>query len=629
MCGIAGIINFDKSPVDRNFITSITDLIAYRGPDNEGFYFDDENGIGFGHRRLSIIDTSTLGHQPMSNDDETIWITYNGEVYNYLELKDQLKSKGYTFRSNSDTEVILKAYEEWGEDCVKYFNGMWGFAIWDKNKQKLFCSRDRMGVKPFYYFYDSKSFIFASEIKQILLYPDYKFSVYNPALYDYLVYNQINNSTKTLYKDIYQLFGGHSLVIDLSQNKFNFKTYEYWDIDLQKTITGLKDNEYTELFFKEIERSIKYRLRSDVPVGSCLSGGLDSSTIVCLTNKILKNQGNSFIQKTFSSCFEDERFDERNYIELVKQNDSLDCYYTFPDPETLKNEFKKIVWHGDGPIAYGSTFSQRCVFKLAKENNVTVMLDGQGGDEVLAGYHRYFWFYLNQLLRDLKLTAFLNEIYYLNKNHNYGLSILSKVLSISPTPDGLWRKEEPNWLKTDFYESSKPFSTAIKFKHKTFSSDKFKDDLYKLLRYTCLPALLYYEDRNSMSFSVESRVPFLDYKLIELAFALPHNQKIRNGTTKHILRKALKNIVPEKILNRQDKMGFESPDSVWIDYPLKEFFLTILDSETTKKLNIFNISEVKKILNLNYQDRLQYNSILWKIIATIIWYEVNTENYHP
>ncbi|MBN2374632.1 asparagine synthase (glutamine-hydrolyzing) [bacterium] len=628
MCGITGIINIDRIPVNRDLIKTMNDIIHYRGPDHYSFYFDDENGVGFGHRRLSIIDLSPSGNQPMSNEDKTIWITYNGEIYNYLELKEDLKAKGIPFKSKSDTEVILKAYEEWGDDCVRHFNGMWSFAVWDKNKKRLFCSRDRLGIKPFYYFYDGKVFVFASEIKQILMHPGYKSGVNMDALFDYLAFGRFNISEETFYENIYQLMGGNSLYLDLSGDNPRLNIIKYWDINLESKCNALTDQEYAEGFYNEFSRSVKLRLRSDVAVGSCLSGGLDSSSIVCVANKQMKESGKGYTQKAFSVCYENNAFDEREFIEEVKKVTDIESFCIFPQPDDLQKEIKDAIWHLDGPTINGSVYSQRRLFKAANEHGVKVMLDGQGGDEVLAGYHEYFWPYLLNLLSEFRFLKFFSEVCFLKKNHGYSIpSTIERLFRNS----GLYTKNRCKYLKLlkkEFYNNRKKRSIASEFNQKRFCNERLKNTLYRLIKYTNIPQLLHYEDRNSMAFSVESRVPFLDYRLVEYAFSLPDDQKIRDGTTKYVLRKALSGILPEKIIQRQDKIGFVSPDIRWLTGPLKDYFFELLDSRAAKDLNIFHTEKVKRFFD-NDKKRARYNLIFWRIIGAIVWYDNMINNYIP
>lgn len=621
MCGITGIINLNKEPVNRDLINKMNDLISYRGPDDEGFYFDDESGIAFGHRRLSIIDLSKRGHQPMPNQDQSLWITYNGEIYNYIELREELISKGHHFNSNSDTEVIIKSYQQWGEDCVKKFNGMWAFAIWDKTNKKIFCSRDRFGVKPFYYFFNKKVFIFSSEIKQILMHPEYRFSPNKSVLYDYLISFKFNITEKTFYENINQLMGSNSLTLDLSTESPLLKIKEYWDIDLDNQLENLSEQEYSDEFSNRFYNSIKLRLRSDVPVASCLSGGLDSSSIVCMANQQLKDMPNKSSQETFCSCHKDKRFDETEFAKAVEEKINIKSNYIYPDPQYFKEEIKDLVWHMDGPTVNGSIYCQRCIFKAANQRGIKVMLDGQGGDELLAGYHDYFAYYLIQLIKERKFITFLKELFHLRQKYNYRLNDIFRKIRSTFTNINNIDKEKFRWLNKDFQNYHLNSSAFLNTRFMNYTSNSLKNELYKLIKYTNMPSLLHYEDRNSMTFSIESRVPFLDYKLVEYVFSIPNNQKIRNGKTKIVLRNAMKHLLPEKVLNRIDKMGFESPDKVWIDSIFKDYLWNLINSTAAKELDIFDLDELRELVKTKSLPAGE----LWRILGTILWYEITKE----
>ncbi|MBW2059864.1 MAG: asparagine synthase (glutamine-hydrolyzing), partial [Deltaproteobacteria bacterium] len=328
MCGIAGICEFGDGSVHVSCLKSMTAAIAHRGPDDEGYVLfgngvtleldgmeTDAAGepffLGLGHRRLSIIDLSAAGHQPMPNEDGTIWITYNGEIYNFLEIREELRKRGHRFRSNTDSEVILHSYEQWGVDCLRRFNGMWAFALWDGKKRRLFCARDRFGIKPFYFCREGDRFLFASEIKAILAYPRVRRIPNDACIYPYLAYGHLDTTGETFFKGIEQLRGGHYLTVDLESRRIALS--RYWDIKPETAASGKSDKTYADEFLELFTDAVRMRLRSDVTVGTCLSGGLDSSSIVCITSRLLGNNG----LRTFSSCFEDERYDERPFIDEV------------------------------------------------------------------------------------------------------------------------------------------------------------------------------------------------------------------------------------------------------------------------------------------------------------------------
>jgi len=561
MCGIAGIYNLDKKPVKEKDLKKMTDLMTHRGPDDEGFYL--KNNVGFGHRRLSIIDLSAAGHQPMSNEDKTIWIVYNGEIYNYLELRDKLEKRGHVFKSQTDTEVIIHSYEEWQEGCFEKFNGMWALAIWDEIKQKLLLSRDRFGVKPLYYFKDKNVFAFASEIKALLAIGIAK--VPNDKLiYDFLKFGMLDHTDETFFLNINKIPPAHYVLFD-QKGGLTFK--RYWNFEVKNEIENKKisDEFWAEKFLEVFTNAVKIRLRSDVAVGSCLSGGLDSSSIVCLINNFLKEQGVKQIgqrQKTFSSCFDDKRFDEREYIEEVVQQTKAEKNYIFPSPEQFINELNKFLWHQEEPVRGTSMYAQFKVFEEAKRKNVIVLLDGQGGDELLGGYRKFYIFYLKLLCQEKKYFQALKEGLLLFSS----LDVL-KTLNVRSGLRyfGLGQKllAIESLFKNDFAKEFAKRNLNIGFNKNL--GQRLKDDLTKW----SLPILLRYEDKNASAHSVETRLPFLDYRLVEIVASMPLNQKLRNGWTKYILRKAMRKILPEKIRLRKEKIGFVTPEKVWFKSTLK------------------------------------------------------------
>ncbi|MGD9568057.1 MAG: asparagine synthase (glutamine-hydrolyzing) [Sedimentibacter sp.] len=438
MCGISGILNTNNG-VDIKKLKCMTDIIKHRGPDDEGFYLfgnqyenfaygnetmqeiknsgipsinelDDKSYfLGLGHRRLSIIDISENGHQPMRHAG--IVITYNGEIYNYIELREELKKFGYSFETEGDTEVLIKAYKHWGEDCVKHFNGIWSFAIWDKYNKKLFCSRDRFGEKPFHYYLDDECFIFSSEIKQIIEY-GIEPVANQKVLFAYLFYNIMDFSEETFFENIYNLRGGYNLSIELSSdNKIqSLKKYKYWEINYDtKNITSF-DKESEEVG-EYLKNSIKLRLRSDVEIGSCLSGGLDSSSIVTLACNMLNNEGyntNNF--KTFTSCYDDSmEMDERYYSDMVVKNSKCSNFKVKPSVNKIKSDLESLIWHQEEPFISLSIFAGWCVMEDCKNKGIKVLLDGQGGDETLLGYERFYAYALKDKIQRLKIHDAIKE----------------------------------------------------------------------------------------------------------------------------------------------------------------------------------------------------------------------------
>jgi asparagine synthase (glutamine-hydrolysing) len=651
MCGIAGYFSLNREKIDTKRFEFLLDTIKHRGPDDFGYavfnsdlrksrFVEDPNSLNgidftpdliFGHRRLSIIDLSPSGRQPMTDEKGNFWIVFNGEIYNYIELREELKSFGFNFRTHSDTEVILKAYEHWGEGCLNKFNGMFSFALWDVKEKRLFCARDRMGVKPFYYYVDKDRFVFASEIKAFLE-VDIERNANEQIVYDYLSQGLIDHTDDTFFYGIKQLSPAHYLV--LSEGKVDIR--RWWDIEDNK-LTDLSDDEYARRFYELFEDSIRLRLRSDVPIGTCLSGGLDSSSIVCIANKLMF-QGDYHReivgdrQRTFSSCFEDRKYDERVFIEEVIQKTNARSYYIFPEGKELFDLIPKVIWHQDEPFGSTSIFAQWHVMKLARENGVKVLLDGQGADELLAGYHGYFGTYYVDLARSLHILRLFAELYFYKKIHKKFQPMIFASVARAILPDSLIAvlRKMPAirnaskqatignvWIDRDF---EKVYRREYTFKEKFKSS--LKNQLYSLFMYSSLPALLHYEDRNSMAFSIEARVPFLDYRLVEYIFSLPSEQKIRSAMTKVALRNAMKGILPEKVRTRVDKMGFVTPENIWFRSILKDKIIDIIESNEFKNIGYFNVPEVKKKFESHCRGEKDIGFTIWRWINLFLWYEM-------
>lgn len=643
MCGIAGYLSISKNRVASRQFKVAVETLFHRGPDDFGYalfdaakelsLFTDEperenihSDLILGHRRLSIIDLSPAGRQPMTDESGRFWIVYNGEVYNYIELKEELKSRGYAFRTNSDTEVILKAYEEWGTECLNRFNGMFAFALWDVKKKTLFCARDRVGVKPFYYYHDGKRFIFASEIKGLLK-AGIERKINNQIVYDYLSSGLLDHTEDTFFEGIKQLRPAHYLMI----SKDGLTLKRWWDIE-DRELSGCSDEEYARRFYELFEDSVRLRLRSDVPVGTCLSGGLDSSTIVCVANSFMfKGDYLKDVvgerQRTFSSCFEDRKYDERVFIEEVVKKTNVASHYTFPEGEKLFDIIPDVIYHQDEPFGSTSIFAQWHVMKLAKENGIKVLLDGQGADELLAGYHGYFGAYYTELLKGLHILKFLHELFSYKKIYGKLQPMMFAAMARAVLPDifiSMLRKTSfipkaatCTWLDGDFEKKyRRGLPAANRFR------SPFKNHLYTLFACTSLPALLRYEDRNSMAHAIEARVPFLDYRLVEYIFSLPSEQKISNGMTKAVLRNATKGILPEKVRMRVDKMGFVTPENVWFRTFLKNRISDIIKSSGFHELGYFNIPEVKKTFTSHCRDEADMGFTIWRWVNLVLWREM-------
>jgi asparagine synthase (glutamine-hydrolysing) len=580
----------------------MTDAISHRGPDGEGFLLANECSIvaaygestpeeiknnrfdfspskhistiniepflAFGHRRLSIIDLSAGGHQPMCVKEKKIWITYNGEIYNYIEIRDELEKKGYRFFTNSDTEVILNSYREWGEQCLEKFNGMWAFVIYDREKNELFGARDRFGVKPFYYYTDENMFAFASEQKALLKAEGIKTGINPKAAFDFFLKNTMEHEEEGMFKNIFELFPSYAFRFNLQERKLI--QWKYYTLPVNEKWVNFSEEKFNSAVLKTRElffQAISLRLRSDVPIGSCLSGGIDSSAIVCTIDE-LRKKNNSTIKKIqlFTACFDEKEIDESPYAKLVADQVNGEWNRIYPTSAELLKDFSDFTYCQDLPIWHTSGFAQYSVMRAAKNKGIKVVLDGQGGDELFAGYYPYHFRYWMDLLKQGKIKSFHNETRSFPSSLSFMIGQLTRQYGTSLIPSHLMPAVYKNYFKDIRYLKPafwKEYKTRMAY-HEGFSSS-LNGLLAKEMYNFRLKAYLKCEDRSSMWHSVESRTPFSDDKeLIEYVFSLPPNMKIRNGVNKYILRESLKGLVPEKIRERKDKIGFVAPNKRWI-----------------------------------------------------------------
>lgn len=640
----------------------MNDTIRHRGPDDEGYVLFSQAGpvclggkdspedvfvthsdyrprgllhkaeatdchLAFGHRRLSIVDLSALGHQPMSYANGRYWITYNGEVYNHLELRTELEEAGYKFDSHSDTEVILAAYDHWGEECLSRFNGMWAFALYDTKARSLFFARDRFGVKPLYYWVaPDGAFCFGSEIKQFNVYPGWKAQVNGQRAYDFLVWGLTDHTDETLFKNVYQLRPGQSAIIDLQawpgqMANGRLPTKQWYTLTAQ-TFSG-DFVEAAAQFKNKFVESVKLRLRADVSVGSCLSGGLDSSSIVSVANQLLREQDAHSLQSTFSACADVEKFDERSWIDEVVRKTNVDAHFVYPSLEKLFDESPLITWHQDEPYGSTSIYAQWNVFRLAAENNVKVMLDGQGADEQLAGYHAYFAPRLVGLLRKGKCLALWQEMKMIKSQHGYSMtnlmtSMASYFLPLS-VQDILRRATgrahtSPSWLNA-LALGSDAVNPFFNFGGNTNTIQSLS---IAQLTVTHLQMLLHWEDRNSMAHSIESRVPFLDYRLVEFVLGLPDEYKLSCGITKQVQRAGMSGTLPDMIRDRRDKLGFVTPEEVWVKQQAPDMFRAKLDLAIKRSGGILK-PNAKIVLEDLISGRHSFNFGVWRMISFGEW----------
>jgi len=572
MCGIAALFGLVPG---QETIKQMTDMVFHRGPDAAGHRFFSHNGqdvAHLGHRRLSILDLSEHGNQPMSSPDDRFHITYNGEIYNYIELKKDLEKRGHQFNSQCDTEVLLAAFSEWGQSCLCKLNGMFAFVIYDSEEKKFFAARDRFGIKPLYFWVSKNGYLaFASEIKQLLALPDFQPCINHQRAYDFLNWAVHDHTDETLFSGVRQLRGGECWgeSVDRLQDSRS-KWYTIKHEPFKGTFDDATEH-YRDLFID----SVALRLRSDVKVGSCLSGGLDSSSIVCSIHEILKSQGNHDRQMTFSACSTVKKFDERQFMDHVISQTNHQAHFIYPDHRRLLEELDQIIWHQDEPFGSTSIFAQWEVFKLSKEHHVKVMLDGQGADEQLGGYTSCYGPHFLHLFRSLQWRVLLRE-----------MSLAKPSLPHVNPFVLLGSKLVPDWLRTPLsrlYRRPSKNPKWLCFRHLIAEDrDPFpmapKMDLPEYCRHmtmtSSLPMLLHFEDRDSMAHSVEARTPFLDSRLVELTLNLSNTSLISEGTTKRVLRESMKGTIPNQIYRRRDKIGFATAEEVWVKDPRFRLLLT-------------------------------------------------------
>ena len=601
MCGISGIINFDNTPVEEKDIRIMMEKMKHRGPDDEGLNLFDN--MGFGFVRLSILDLTLAGHQPMFSHDRRYVIVYNGEVYNYIELREELKGE-FQFKTGTDTEVILAAYQKWGEDCLDKFNGMFAFAIYDIIKKEIFAARDRYGIKPFYYYVDDDKFIFASEIKSILPLLSNK-EPNNSIIFDYLLYNRTDHTENTFFEGIKKMQHGYLLTI--KKGKIKFKKWYNLSEKLSKN-SPLSPDEYRDLF----NESLKLRLRSDVPVGVSLSGGIDSSSIV----SALIEDFNLIELNTFSAIYgKDEAADESNFIDayddIVKN-----MHFTTPDAHTFFNDFHSFIDAHNEPVPDIGPYAQFKVMALANKH-VKVTLDGQGADEQLAGYHYFFGSYYRELINKLKILKFLSENFYYFKKHKSINALKYYLYYLLPSH---FQIKVNNHMFPSINKTFIKNNNGNKLNEMLYNPKDLKESLIQHFEYK-LEHLLRWEDLNAMHFSIESRVPFLDYRLVEATLSTPSNQKIYKGETKHILREALKDILPFKITNRKDKKGFSNPREKWFrSQEFQNFIFELINSEKFKNRGYFDSQVANAQYKIHVNGGVDYSKEIWKWINLEIWF---------
>lgn len=638
MCGIAGIFHLHGGSVERSRLERMGLWLQHRGPDAQGVHL--QQGLGLVHRRLSIIDLDPRSHQPMHI--EHCWLVYNGEIFNYPELRAELETLGHSFRTESDSEVLIRAYLQWGRECLNRFNGMWAFALWDEHQQALWCARDRFGVKPFYYVLRDQEFRFASEPKALLGDDPGLRRVNWRALGRYLVEGITDDEPETCFADVRPLPAAHDLWLRPGQ-ELQFR--RYWQLTpglsaeagmaiARSRLEGLQPpaclsfepaqlpepldpacEEAAEVLRHLLQDAVRLRLRSDVPVGTCLSGGTDSSALVAFAAA----QRSQPI-RTFSSDYQEADCSESAFIQAVVEGCGTQATRLIPRPEELPGIMERLVWHQDEPTASAALFTQWKVMQSA-HGSVTVLLDGQGGDELFAGYLPYF----EDFLWDQVMASRENE------EIGPAQEVCQRNFS-RWVAKARWQRRLPRFLRKREKFKPDPYTPPHLLREELRQSmlgldrsrtprdpawpGRLSRRLAHDLAHLSIPQLLRYEDRNSMAFSLEARTPFLDYRVVEFAFSLPNHFKLQRGWTKFVLRRALQGHLPPQVVGRRDKKGYPTPASHWFRGPLKEWLAEHLFSPEAEEW--FQRSRLQRLFD-QHQSGQDMSWDLWRVLHVLVW----------
>ncbi|MFM8552512.1 MAG: asparagine synthase (glutamine-hydrolyzing) [Nitrospiraceae bacterium] len=637
MCGIAGIVQLTQQPLDGGLLETMTRSLAHRGPDGEGYVLLAREGpgkpiavtgrlsdslrsvprdyaVGFGHRRLAILDRSPLGHQPMACDRGDVWLTYNGELYNYLEIRQTLQQRGWTFRSMSDAEVLLYAYKEWGEACLAQFNGMFAFAIWDRARNRLFCARDRWGMKPFYYRVTEDRLTFGSEIKALLQESKARPAANQRLVHAYLLLGLQDHTDETFFDGIKQLRPGQALTLE--QGKLHIR--QWWKLDAAAAVEEIDEPTASRTFRDLFTDAVRLHLRSDVPVGSCLSGGLDSSSIVCTMQRRLGVKP----AKTFSACFDEPGCDERPYLHAVVQQTGIDSVEIFPDGRRLFQDLPRILWHQEEPLGSTSFLAQWAVMQAAGAQGIKVLLDGQGGDELLCGYPGYWGSYLGDLVRRGSVAKAWREFLAYRTTQaamsrtvaaNFARALLPSW-AVASARSRL--KGHGAWVNREF---AGRYSLATDYAER--GGTNLAKQVAAYLETHSLPALLHHEDRSSMAFSVEARLPFLDATLADQLLRWPARLKLRDGLSKVVLREAMAGVLPEAIRQRRDKMGFVTPQDRWLRDTWRPDIEALFQSPAFAQRDYWDAGRLRHTYRDYCAGRVELGNSIWRCLCVELWHQ--------
>lgn len=627
MCGLFASIGF---PPDRARI----DAVAHRGPEGAGWreFASGAGPVAIGHRRLAIIDVSDAGLQPMADGTGRFHLVFNGEIYNYIELRDELRARGRVFATESDSEVLLAAYMEWGERCLDRLLGMFAFLVWDERDKRLFAARDRFGIKPLYVVANGRGLAVGSEIKQLLGLPGLSGRMNLARVRDFLASGISDHTAETMFEGVLQLQPGCCAAIDAARAwTGEWRPRRWYAVPAHGTL-DLGEAEAAERFRELLTESVRMHLRSDVPVGSCLSGGLDSSSIVGLMSGMLDGEGRGAKVNTVSACYAEKSVDEKPFMDAVVARTGAEPHYVYPRAEDVFARAAEITWHQDEPFGSSSIFAQWCVFEEARRAGIKVMLDGQGADEQLAGYHSSYVYYMADLIRRRHILTLVRTM--IERDRVHGISFLDQAKRfVGPVLPGpvravLLRQRDAlvnhDWMGSSAFRALGPAPSALEVASQANGLPPVTDiaSLCVVLTFASnLQMLLHWEDRNSMAHSIEARVPFLDHRLVEFNLALGNDHKIVRSDTKRVLRRAMAEVLPESVRERRDKLGFSTPEQVWFRGPLRGLMEEGVEATIRRYPDLLNPEGTRRLSAEMLDGRRPVDFTLWRIVNMGIWGE--------
>ena len=658
MCGLSAIFSVDTR-IDPSELVNMTRSVLHRGPDDGGFIFigrslscqpvfiRDKSGrqavstllnslndnlqirVALGHRRLSIVDLGIGGLQPMSAQDGRYWVTYNGEIYNHIELREELMQLGHSFRSTSDTEVLLTAYVEWGTECLTRLNGMFAFVIFDRKTNRVFAARDRFGVKPLYYWVSNNGCLhFASEIKQFTDLSSWKPRLNGSRAYDFLAWGLSDHTRETAFKGVFQVLPGHQITFNLDNGNCFPHDDSRWVAErkwyqLSTSRVNASLEETAEEVHTRLTKSISLRLRSDVMMGANLSGGLDSSTIVCLIDELGKKYDNSPQMQCLNAFSGYPEFDERQYAEQVLNQIDAKPLFVKTQFAELQQDIERLVWHQDEPFASSSIYAEWCIYRQAAQSGVKVMLGGQGADEQLAGYPEHVGHYYRHWLKNKSFATLLNDVFVSHQQRGLPWAAIMIRLGDALMPQALRQplrrirgavNQQPPWLNHKLL-NLKPYDP---FDAIGYRQSSVRDASRIQLQSTNLPMQLRWEDRDSMAHSVESRAPFLDVDLVEFLHGLPDEFRYARGESKRVLRHAVRGIVPNSVIDRRDKMGFVTPEAIWVRSQGKKFFQNAIENTVNRSNGVIKPEAIQYFADM-IDGKRQFSHSLWRVVSYGMW----------